>query len=136
MDRSTPANALVLVRYSGDLTTKARPTRQQFSKRLARNVKDALRSVGLRCQIERRHDRMHVQLESAETARRAAPQIARVFGVQSVAHVTEILSPIVSSSSVSHSSEPPMLSFVAKSPADAAGFSGHLNKPIDIDQLQ
>jgi len=90
IDRPGPANdALVLVRYSGELTTKARPTRQYFSKRLARNVKNALHSAGLRSEIERRHDRMHVQLASRADAHTAAPLIARVFGVQSVAHVEE-----------------------------------------------
>ena len=83
------ANALVLVRYSGDLTTKGRLTRQYFSKRLARNIKDALRSLALRSRIERRHDRLHVQLESEADAQRAVPRIAQVFGVQSVAPVTE-----------------------------------------------
>lgn len=88
--RGQPANdALVLVRYSGELTTKARPTRQHFSKRLARNIKNALHSAGLRSEIERRHDRMHVQLASREDAHAAAPRIARVFGVQSVAHVEQ-----------------------------------------------
>ena len=95
MDQATPANALVLVRYSGDLTTKARPTRQQFSKRLAANVKDALRSRGsdgsggLRSRIERRHDRMHVALEPGADAHEAARRISRVFGVQSVSRVVE-----------------------------------------------
>lgn len=91
-DRSAPrsrTNALLLVRYSGELTTKARPTRQLFSKRLARNIKDALRSEDLTSQIERRHDRLHVQCESAEQAERAAPVIARVFGVQSVSQVEQ-----------------------------------------------
>ena len=83
------ANALVLVRYSGDLTTKGRLTRQYFSKRLARNIKDALRSLALRSRIERRHDRLHVQLESEADAQHAVPRIAQVFGVQSVAPVTE-----------------------------------------------
>jgi thiamine biosynthesis protein ThiI len=83
------ASSLVLVRYSGDLTTKARPTRQQFSKRLAHNIKDALHDSGLGSRIERRHDRLRVQLASEAEARLAAPRIARVFGVQSVAHVVE-----------------------------------------------
>jgi len=83
------ADALLLVRYSGELTTKARPTRVAFSKRLAKNVKDALRSLRLRSQLERRHDRMHVQFETAEEAALAAPTIARVFGIQSVSHVEE-----------------------------------------------
>ena len=83
------SGALVLVRYSGDLSTKARPTRQQFSKRLAQNIKDALRSQGMRSRIDRRHDRLHVQLDSADDGPVAARTLARVFGVQSVSHVEQ-----------------------------------------------
>jgi thiamine biosynthesis protein ThiI len=85
---ATP-RGLLLVRYGGDLTTKARPTRQRFSKRLAQNIKEALRAAGMRTQIERRHDRIHVELERESDAPIAAARIARVFGVQSVARVQE-----------------------------------------------
>jgi len=84
---ATPASAarLALVRYSGDLTTKARPTRQRFTRRLAYNIKDALRQEGLRSRVERRHDRLFVRFDAP-----AAPaSIGRVFGVQSVSFVEE-----------------------------------------------
>ena len=92
LPRREPA-ARLLVRYSGELTTKARPTRQQFTRRLARNVKDALRSQGLKSHIERRHERLHVRLDGGGDGdrdgdgERAAEAIARVFGVQSVSIV-------------------------------------------------
>ena len=83
------SGSLVLVRYSGDLTIKATPTRNHFSKRLARNIKDGLRSIDLRAQIDRRYDRLHVQFANADDASLAMPLLGRVFGVQSVAGTTE-----------------------------------------------
>ncbi|MEE3329353.1 MAG: tRNA uracil 4-sulfurtransferase ThiI [Myxococcota bacterium] len=88
-DVQESTGSLVLIRYSGELTIKAPPTRNQFSKRLARNIKDGLRSIGLRSEIERRRDRLHIQFESAEAASRAVPLLTRTFGVQSVAATTQ-----------------------------------------------
>ncbi|MEZ4219203.1 MAG: tRNA uracil 4-sulfurtransferase ThiI [Myxococcota bacterium] len=82
--------SLVLARYSGELTTKARPTRAYFSKRLAANVKDGLRALGIRSRIERGHDRLRIQLASTDDATRALPVLSRTFGVQSVVGAIEL----------------------------------------------
>jgi len=82
--------SLVLARYSGELTTKARPTRAYFSKRLAANVKDGLRTLGIGSRIERGHDRLQIQLASTEDATRALPVLSRTFGIQSVVGAIEL----------------------------------------------
>jgi len=74
---------VVLLRLSGELSTKARATRRQFVARLRRNVKDALASAGVAAEIEGRHDRMLVHLEQMERPERAA-LLTRVFGIQSL----------------------------------------------------
>jgi thiamine biosynthesis protein ThiI len=74
-----PSNAVVLLRLSGEISTKARPTRRAFVVQLVRNVKDALASEGIAGAVERRHDRVLVATDDA----RAPALLARVFGVQS-----------------------------------------------------
>lgn len=71
----------VLLRLSGELSTKARATRRHFVGRLVRNLKDLLSSEGILGEVERRHDRLLVHLE--DPAR--APELARIFGLQSLA---------------------------------------------------
>lgn len=72
--------ALVLLRFSGELSTKARATRRQFVTQLLRNVKDALASEGYQGEIERHHDRIFVEVSGPE----AIDVLARVFGLQSL----------------------------------------------------
>lgn len=74
-----PEPHLVLIRLGGDIATKARETRRRFTTRLARNLKDALRSHGLEAQIVRSHDR--IRIESKEPL--PTELFARVMGVQS-----------------------------------------------------
>jgi len=75
-----PPSAVVLIRLSGELSTKARPTRRAFVNQLTRNVRDALASEGIEGAVARRHDRIVV-----EAADPRAPEVmARVFGVQSL----------------------------------------------------
>ncbi len=74
---------LILVRYGGDLTTKARATRQQFTRRLVKNLEDALRSEGLPGRVIRTHDRLFVEVGGAQPI----DLLSRVFGVQSLAAV-------------------------------------------------
>jgi len=74
---------LLLLRFSGDLTTKAAYTRRRFVQRLVKNAKDALRAEGLRSRFERTHNRIFVDVEGEG----ALPVLARVFGVQSVSRV-------------------------------------------------
>ena len=86
---------VVLLRLSGEVSTKARPTRRAFVVRLARNVKDALASEEIEGAVTRRHERIVV--ESADA--RAPELLARVFGVQSVSraerHPVERLDDVV-----------------------------------------
>lgn len=72
--------ALVLLRFSGELSTKAKATRRQFVTRLARNVRDALAAEGLEGGVERRYDRLFVRLREP----RGREALQRVFGVQSL----------------------------------------------------
>jgi thiamine biosynthesis protein ThiI len=71
---------IVLLRFSGEISTKAKPTRQRFERQLLRNVADALRSEGIDAPVRRTRNR--VLVETAHPA--AAPLLARVFGVQSL----------------------------------------------------
>lgn len=66
--------------YGGELSVKARGTRNRFSERLARNLADALGSEGLEHEITRTWSRIYVESPSE----RAGEVAARVFGVSSV----------------------------------------------------
>jgi thiamine biosynthesis protein ThiI len=77
---STAEPQLVLLRFSGELSTKARATRRQFVTRLLRNLKDALASEGYQGEIERHHDRVLVQISSPG----AISVLERIFGLQSL----------------------------------------------------
>jgi thiamine biosynthesis protein ThiI len=88
-DASVPTDGgerqLLAVRFSGDITTKAAPTRRRFVQRMVRNLKDALKTQGTRGQVTRTHNRLYIELDAA-----ADPlPLARVFGVQSISRVTE-----------------------------------------------
>ena len=72
-----------LVRFSGDISTKARVTRRIFVKRMVGNLRDALRSQGLPPNVRASRDRVFVELPAGETGE----VLARVFGVQSVSLV-------------------------------------------------
>jgi thiamine biosynthesis protein ThiI len=80
---------LLLVRFSGDITTKADATRRRFLQRMARNLRDALRSEGVAHRVTRTRNRIFVAVERAG-AERAAETLGRVFGVQSLARVEEV----------------------------------------------
>ncbi len=71
---------LVLLRFSGELSTKAKATRRQFVTQLLRNVKDALASEGYEGKIERHHDRVFVEVHSPGVI----SVLERVFGLQSL----------------------------------------------------
>lgn len=70
----------ILVRYSGDLTTKARATRRRFETRLARNLRDALGEVRPGTDLVRTRDRIVIQLPAPIDP----GPLCRVPGVQSV----------------------------------------------------
>lgn len=71
---------LFLVRLSGELSIKGKTTRGVFTRRLAGNVKDALRSEGIEAKIERTWSRFYVR--SKDSA--AGDVLRRVFGISSV----------------------------------------------------
>lgn len=79
----TDATALVLLRFSGDIHTKARATRQQFVRRLVQNLQDALAASGLPPRVRASRDRLFVQLPVDAPV----DPLLRVFGVQSVSKV-------------------------------------------------
>ncbi len=66
--------------YGGELSVKARGTRNRFSERLARNLADALGSEGIEHEIRRTWSRLYV----ASPSERVAEVAARVFGVSAV----------------------------------------------------
>ncbi len=78
---ATDSSPLVIVRYSGELSTKARETRRRFLTLLLRNLREALRSSGIESPIERFHERAFIR--SGGT--RSLEVASRVFGVQSAA---------------------------------------------------
>ncbi len=82
----------ILVRYSGDLTTKARATRQRFATRLARNLKDALGPHRKRAEVVKTRDRILIELPEAVPGERTGEKgvpfdplpLTRVPGAQSI----------------------------------------------------
>ncbi len=79
-ERQPASPRLILLRYSGEVSTKARATRRQFTNQLVRNVKAALASVGVSAPVEQARDRILV----ATAAPEALGVLARVFGLQSL----------------------------------------------------
>ena len=77
------ASQLILLRFSGDITIKARGTRFQFVRRLLSNLRDALASEGVAPRIQLSHNRMLIEVADAAVM----PALARVFGVQSLSPV-------------------------------------------------
>ena len=70
-----------VLHYAGELSVKAKGTRNRFCERLARNLSDALDSAGLPHRIRRTWARLYVESPSERVAEIAA----RVFGVSAVA---------------------------------------------------
>ena len=73
----------VLLRLSGDISTKAPGTLERFSRRLGRNVEDALRSSEIGYRLERARFRFLVEIDTPA----ALDVLLRVFGVQSLSTV-------------------------------------------------
>ena len=82
---------LALLRFGGELGTKARATRRQFRRRLLYNLRDALASAGTPAHIEVSHDRLYAHLPELPPVGTEAPPrdhpLLRVFGIQSVSFV-------------------------------------------------
>ncbi|MGI9590280.1 MAG: tRNA sulfurtransferase [Myxococcota bacterium] len=74
---------LVLLRFSGDITIKARATRHQFVRRLIHNLRDAITAQGLPPRVRMAHNRIFVELPAGA----AVEPLTRVFGVQTLSRV-------------------------------------------------
>ena len=89
-------STLLLVRFSGDLTTKADATRRRMTSRLIENLRAAIRLSGRSGRVRRQRNRLYIELDpiDADASGRLpdddamADRLARVFGVQtlSLAH--------------------------------------------------
>jgi thiamine biosynthesis protein ThiI len=75
-----PSSSRILVRYSGDLSTKARATRQRFATRLTRNLKDALGPARKGADVMRTRDRIVIEVAEPIDPR----PLTHVYGVQSI----------------------------------------------------
>ena len=80
---------LALLRFSGEIGTKARATRLQFRRRLVHNLKDALVTHGLPSRLDVSHERIFVELpeHAPGPSAAAAPYehlLTRIFGLQSI----------------------------------------------------
>jgi thiamine biosynthesis protein ThiI len=84
------ATQLVLLRFSGDITIKARATRHQFVRRLIHNLREAITAQGLRPRVRVAHNRIFVELPMGAPLE----PLTHVFGIQS-------LSPVVARSAES-----------------------------------
>jgi len=73
----------ILVRISGDVSTKAGGTLDRFSRRLAENVSDALSSNGIGYRLEQGRFRFIIDVDTPA----ALDVLVHVFGVQSVSRV-------------------------------------------------
>lgn len=78
--------SVVLLRFSGDVTTKAPATRRRFLQRLGRNIKDSLSSRGIEHRATRSHDRFFVEFQ-ADEEKSTLEALRNLFGVQSLALV-------------------------------------------------
>ena len=101
-DAADGAASLLLIRYSGDLTTKAEATRRRMTSRLIENLRSSLRESGRRGKVIRERNRIYVQLTPPSNESEGEPELpsdeamaerlARTFGVQAVAvcHAVEV----------------------------------------------
>lgn len=73
------ADVRVMLRLSGEVSTKSRRTRSRFQKRLVRNLRDALESQGVEARVENAWSRLFVS--AADPG--ALEPLGRVFGISS-----------------------------------------------------
>ena len=95
-DDSTPnatSTRLLLLRFSGDLTTKADATRRRMTSRLIENLRASIKASGRKARVMRDRNRIFVELEQGPgpSDDEMASRLARVFGIESVSlsHVEE-----------------------------------------------
>ena len=82
-----PDAQLVLLRFSGEISTKARATRHQFVRRLIQNLRDAITCQGIPPRVRLTHNRIFVELPPHADAE----ALTRVFGVQSQSLVERVV---------------------------------------------
>lgn len=82
----TAVTKLVLLRFSGDLTTKADATRRRMTSRLIKNLRASIKASGRRARVLRDRNRIFVELENGPgpSDEEIVSRLARVFGVESV----------------------------------------------------
>lgn len=73
-----PAPGDLMLRLTGEITTKGRRTRSRFQRKLAENLQDGLDSSGLSGEVLAGWSRLYVRAEPS-----AAEVVSRVFGVSS-----------------------------------------------------
>jgi thiamine biosynthesis protein ThiI len=91
-ETSQPQKAppLLLLSFSGDLTTKADATRRRMTSRLVENLRDSIKTSGRGGKVLRERNRLFVELAPLETGsegpsdQEMCARLARVFGIQSV----------------------------------------------------
>ncbi|MCZ6508240.1 MAG: THUMP domain-containing protein [Acidobacteria bacterium] len=81
--RSAPAESRFLIRFAGDLGTKKGRALVQFRSRLARNLKDAMRSTGTPFSLQTTRGRIYVSTRQPQADR----ILRRVFGIQSFSRI-------------------------------------------------
>jgi tRNA uracil 4-sulfurtransferase len=79
----TAARTRILLRISGDVSTKSGGTLDRFSRRVAANVQDALSRSGIEYHLEQGRFRFMIEVDTPA----ALDVLVHVFGVQSVSRV-------------------------------------------------
>jgi thiamine biosynthesis protein ThiI len=74
---------LILIRFSGDITTKAKATRRHFLRALAHNIEAALGSAGLAYKLQQDWSRFFIETSDE----RALELLGTVFGITSLSVV-------------------------------------------------
>jgi thiamine biosynthesis protein ThiI len=86
MTSDTADKRLLLLRFSGDLTTKATATRRRMTSRLIENLRTSIKESGRKARVTRDRNRIFVELRPGPgpSDDEMATRLARVFGVESV----------------------------------------------------
>ncbi len=86
------AERLILVRLSGEISTKSNRVRRRFTEHLVDNMHDALRSVGVQQRIRNEWSRIFVEVDSVEPA---LDVLTRVFGIASCSPIDRVTKPVL-----------------------------------------
>lgn len=72
-----PSSGDLMLRLTGEISTKGRRTRSRFQKKLVENTRDALESTGAACRLRAEWSRFYLRSD------RPPESLARVFGISS-----------------------------------------------------